>query len=129
AAFLMSPLMAISFRAVGYAGVGLFYAPLRIFNESHRRFLELKSAQQQMIHSERMAAKGEMAAEIGHELRNQLVAISGRAQMLIKDAERGISANVSRHAQIVLEQTKRMEQLSNGLMDFSRAELRVERVD
>jgi signal transduction histidine kinase len=129
AAFLLSPLMVLSFKSIGYFGVVLFYTPLRIFNESHRRYLELKSTQQHMIHSERMAAKGEMAAEIGHELRNQLVAISGRAQMLSKDAEREVYANVPRHAQIILEQSHRMEALANGLMDFSRAELSIERVD
>jgi signal transduction histidine kinase len=82
-----------------------------------------------MIHSARMAAKGEMAAEIGHELRNQLVAISGRAQMLLKDAERKVYENSERHAQIILEQSRRMESLSKGLMEFSHAQLQVERVD
>jgi signal transduction histidine kinase len=70
-----------------------------------------------------------MAAEIGHELRNQLAAISGRAQMLLRDSERQAFAAVPRHAQIILEQSKRMETLSKGLMDFSSAELCVERVD
>ena len=129
AAFLLSPLMVVSFKSVGYAGMVLFYAPLYIINESTRRYNELKGAQQQMIHSERMAAKGEMAAEIGHELRNQLVAISGRAQMILKDAERQVQANAPRHAQIILEQAHRMEALSKGLMEFSRAELTMERVD
>lgn len=129
AAFLLAPLMAISFRAIGYPGVVLFYAPLYIFNESTRRYLELMKAQNQIIHSERMAAKGEMAAEVGHELRNQLVAISGRAQMLVKDSERGVTTNVARHAQIILEQTHRMEALSKGLMDFSHGQLSIERID
>jgi signal transduction histidine kinase len=129
AAFLMSPLMVVTFESIGYAGAVLFYAPLKLLNESHRRYLELRTAQQQIIHTERMAAKGEMAAEVGHELRNQLVAISGRAQMLLKDADREQFANVARHAQIVLEQARRMEALSKGLMDFSRAELTIERVD
>jgi signal transduction histidine kinase len=70
-----------------------------------------------------------MAAEIGHELRNQLVAISGRAQLLMRDAERQVYESVGRHAQIILEQSRRMEGLSKGLMDFSSAEIRVERVD
>jgi signal transduction histidine kinase len=70
-----------------------------------------------------------MAAEIGHELRNQLAAISGRAQMLLRDSEREAFGAVPRHAQIILEQSKRMETLSKGLMDFSGAELRIERVD
>ena len=129
ALFLLSPLVVISYAAISYVGLLLFYAPLRIIYESQKRYSELRSAQNMLIYSERMAAKGEMAAEIGHELRNQLVAISGRAQMLLRDAERQQHANVSRHAQIILEQAHRMELMSKGLMDFSRAELRVERVD
>ncbi len=129
ALFLLSPLVVISFEAIRYLGLLLFYAPLRIIYESSLRYADLRSTQQMLIHSERMAAKGEIAAEIGHELRNQLVAISGRAQMLIRDAERQQFANVGRHSQIILEQAHRVEAMSKGLMDFSRAEFKVERVD
>jgi signal transduction histidine kinase len=129
AAFFLSPLMVISFQAVGYMGVILFYIPLRMVNESTRRYLELRGTQQQLIHSARMAAKGEIAAEVGHELRNQLVAISGRAQMLRRDAERDVFANVQRHADIILEQSKRMEVMSKNLMDFSGREVKIERAD
>jgi len=128
-AFLLSPLMVISYQAIEYYGVALFYAPLRMIHESTRRYNELQNAQEQVIHSERMAAKGEMAAEVGHELRNQLSAISGQAQMLLRDASKGVYENVQRRAEMVLEQSRRMEALSKGLMDFSRAELTIERVD
>ncbi len=71
-----------------------------------------------------------MAAEIGHELRNQLAAISGRAQLILKEGDGGASpAGPKRHAEIILEQSRRMELLSKGLMDFSRAELTIERVE
>jgi len=129
AAFFLSPLMVISFQAVGYVGVILFYIPLRMVNESTRRYLELRGTQQQLIHSARMAAKGEIAAEVGHELRNQLVAISGRAQMLQRDADRDVFTNVRRHADIILEQSKRMEVMSKNLMDFSGREVKIERAD
>ena len=129
ALFFLAPLIVIAFGTVGYVGLVLFYAPLQMTYETHKRFLELRHAQNQLIHTERMAAKGEMAAEIGHELRNQLVAISGRAQMLLRDAQRGVQDNIERNAQIILEQSRRMETMSKGLMDFSRAELKVERVD
>jgi signal transduction histidine kinase len=128
-AFLLSPLMVAAFEAIGYVGAVLFYAPLYIINESHRRFIELRGAQQQMIHTERMAAKGEMAAEIGHELRNQLAAIKGRAQLLLKDADRQKFDTVTRHSQLIFEQVGRMEALSRGLMDFSHKELKMERVE
>lgn len=129
AAFLLAPLMVISFGAVGYVGVLLFYAPLRMIFESDRRYLELRDAQKQLIHSERMAAKGEFAAEIGHELKNMLVAISGRSQILLREAERQTFEQAGRHAQIILEQSRRMEALANGLMDFSSRDMKIERVD
>jgi signal transduction histidine kinase len=129
AAFLLAPLMVIAYRAIGYVGVALFYAPLFMIYESGRRYVELKKAQNQIIHTERLAAKGEMAAEIGHELRTQLAAISGHAQMLLKDADRKVFEHVERRGRIIIEQSRRMEVMAKGLMDFSRAELNVERVD
>ncbi len=129
AAFLLAPLMVISYRAIGYVGVVLFYAPLFIIYESGRRYVELQKAQRQIVHTERLAAKGEMAAEIGHELRTQLAAISGHAQMLLKDAERKVFEHVERRGRIIIEQSRRMEVMAKGLMDFSRAELNVQRVD
>jgi len=129
AAFLLSPLMVIAYRAIGYLGVALFFAPLFMIYESGKRYVELRKAQSQIIHTERLAAKGEMAAEIGHELRTQLAAISGHAQMLLKDAERKVYEHVERRGRIIIEQSKRMEAMARGLMDFSRAELNIERVD
>jgi signal transduction histidine kinase len=129
ASFFLSPLMVISYKGVGYPGLILFYAPLRMILESTRRQTEIRTAQQQLIHRERMAAKGEMAAEIAHELRNLLAIISARAQMLVKDAARKSYDNVPRHAEIVLEQAGHMEALASGLVEFSRAELSIERLN
>jgi signal transduction histidine kinase len=70
-----------------------------------------------------------MAAEIGHELRNQLAAISGRAQLLLKAAGKQEFDNVPRHTQVILEQAQRMTALSNGLLGFSYKEIKVEKVD
>lgn len=128
-AFALSPLVVVCYLAIGMFGVVLFCAPLFMIYESDKRYVELRKTQSHVIHTERMAAKGEMAAEIGHELRNQLAAISGRAQMIVREAERGVMENAGRHAQIILDQAGRMEGLSKGLMDFSRAELNIERVD
>lgn len=129
ALFFLCPLVVIAFGAVGYTGLFLFYAPLYMIYESQKRFLQLQNAQDMMIHRERMAAMGEMAAEIGHEMRNQLVAISGRAQMVLKASEKGQFTDTPRDAQIILEQARRMETLSRGLLDSFRPELKMERFD
>ena len=50
ASFFLSPLMVISYKAVGYVGLALFYAPLRMILESTRRQTEIRNAQRQLIH-------------------------------------------------------------------------------
>ncbi len=129
ASFLLTPLMVISFTTVGYPGVLLFYAPLFMLFQSDRRFIELKRAEDINLRNARFAAKGELAAGIGHELNNQLVAISARAQMLLKDSEKQSFDNAPRHAQIILEQSKRMGVLAKGLMDYTRNKVNVEPMD
>jgi signal transduction histidine kinase len=129
ASFLLTPLMVISFTTVGYPGVLLFYAPLFMLFQSDRRYLELKKAEEVNLRNARFAAKGELAAGIGHELNNQLVAISARAQMLLKDAEKQTFTNAPRHAQIIFDQSKRMGVLAKGLMDYTRSKVNVEPMD
>jgi signal transduction histidine kinase len=129
ASFLLTPLMVISYTAVGYPGVVLFYAPLFMLFQSDRRYLELKKAEEVNLRNARFAAKGELAAGIGHELNNQLVAISARAQMLLRDAEKQTFDNAPRHAQIIFDQSKRMGVLAKGLMDYTRSKVNVEPMD
>jgi signal transduction histidine kinase len=129
AAFLLSPLMVIAFRSVDYPGVALFFAPLGLLNESARRYIALQQAQDQMIRTERMAAKGEMAAGIGHELRNMLATINGRAQFVVQKIDRQMHDGARKDAQVILEAGERMLRLSNNLMQFSGNEIKLERID
>jgi len=129
ALIFLAPLMVISFLFLQYVGVLLFYAPLVVIRDSHRRYVELKRAQDQIIHSERMAAKGEMAAEIGHELSNYLAVISGRAQILVMEATSSENPKLERNARMIYEQAANMAILTRGLMDFSHREIKIQRVD
>jgi signal transduction histidine kinase len=127
--FMLVPLMVISYIAIGYPGVLLFFAPLFMLLQSDRRYHDLKKAEDHNLRSARFAAKGELAAGIGHELNNQLVAITARAQMLLKDAERQRFENAPRHAQIILDQSRRMGVLAKGLMDYTRNRVNAEPLD
>jgi signal transduction histidine kinase len=128
AAFLLAPVMVITFRAVQYPGVILFFAPLYMIHLSSRRYIELRKAQDQMVQRERMAAMGQMAAGVGHNMRQQLTAISGRAQMIVKGVEPA-NENVTRYAHIIIEQSHNLKRLADGLMDFGQTQLKIERVD
>jgi signal transduction histidine kinase len=129
ALLFLSPLMVVSYAMLSWAGIILFYVPLLVIRDSHRRYVELKKAQDQLINTERMAAKGEMAAEIGHEISNYLAAISARAQMLTLELGKAEPEKVARHARIIMEQASNMAILTKGLMDFSHKEMKIVRVD
>lgn len=67
---------------------------------------------------ERMAAVGEMAAGMAHEIRNPLASISGSAQMLsrsggLKDAERRLS-------RILVEESHRLSGIIEAFLGFAR---------
>ncbi|HTM58290.1 MAG TPA: ATP-binding protein [Candidatus Udaeobacter sp.] len=128
AAFLLAPVMVLSYRSIQYLGVLLFFAPLYMIYLSSRRYIELHRAQDQMVQRERMAAMGRMAAGVGHNMRQQLTAISARAQMITK-AEAGPGSDAPRHAQIILDQSRNLTRLADSLMDFAQTRLKVERID
>jgi signal transduction histidine kinase len=129
ALFLLAPIMVISFRAIQYVGVLLFFAPIRMIYLSSRRYLELRRAQDQMVQRERMAAMGQMAAGIGHNMRQQLTAISGRAQMILKSTEVQKYDDVPRWSKIIIEQSNTLRRLADSLMDFAQTKLKIEPVD
>jgi signal transduction histidine kinase len=136
AAYLLSPLMVLAYNAISYLGVTLFYAPLYMIYLSDRRQLELRrayealrAAQERLIESELAAQIGELARTIGHDLNNVMTPISTRAQMLVRDAERGVWDNVARNAGIILEQTAVAGEMSRSLRDARLTEPKLARVD
>ena len=80
--------------------------------------LELQSARREVIQSERLAAVGELAAGVAHELRNPLTSVKLLLQHISKRAhDFRIEAS---QLQLILEEVGRMEGTIQGLLDFSR---------
>jgi len=119
ALFLLSPLMVLSFLTLGVAGITLFFIPMLMIRNSAVRYLELRAAQEHLLWNERMAAMGEMAAEIGHELANALQVINARAQLLLTDGEGVRGERATRAVRVIFERVADMRRLTKGLMDFS----------
>ncbi len=129
ALFALSPLLILSYMAIGYAGVILFFLPLVIVKNQNREYIELQRTTQALISSERMAAKGEMAASVAHEMRNYLAILSGRTELMRRKIDRMGLEEFKRDAQTMWEQIERLSKLSKGLLDFSHRELRVTHFD
>lgn len=129
ALFSLSPILILSFLSIGYAGAVLFFLPLLIVKNQNREYINLQKMTQALISTERMAAKGEMAAEVAHEINNYLAVLSGRTQLLSMKAERTGDTSMRSDADVIRQQVAHMSTLAKGLLEFSHRGIRVQKID
>lgn len=77
---------------------------------------EIKLIREKLANAERMAALGEVAAKVAHEIRNPLVSIGGFSQRL----EKKLDGNLKEYAGIITNEVKRLEEILRDILDFVR---------
>ena len=79
---------------------------------------ELHRTRQEMVRAERLAAVGEVAAGVAHEIRNPLTSV----KLLIQRAaeRKPVHSLNEEQLQVLLEEVSRMENTVQGLLDFAR---------
>ena len=89
---------------------------------------DLRALEGEVQLKDRMAAIGEMAAGIAHEIRNPLASISGSVQMLQRSLE--LDGDRARLMNIVLKESNRLDDTIGEFLEFARPrEARRARVD
>jgi signal transduction histidine kinase len=79
---------------------------------------QLHDLQNQLIQWEKMAALGEMAASVAHDIRNPLVSIGGftrRLEKLLPDDNKG-----RKYAEIIIQEVDRLEWTLDNVMSYAR---------
>ncbi len=93
-----------------------------------RNLTTVRKLEEQLRRSQHMAALGQMAAGVAHEIRNPLNTIRGFTQLLQEKA--GNQKDSAEHAQVILEEIDRMNHIVQDLLDFARhREMTMVRVD
>lgn len=82
-----------------------------------------------LILSEKLVAKGEMAASIGHELNNYLTIILNNAELLPINLKKQDLEKVHQNTKSILESVETMKRFTDGLMDFSKLEAKLVEYD
>ncbi|AZZ37180.1 hypothetical protein CIK05_10400 [Bdellovibrio sp. qaytius] len=82
---------------------------------------EVKHLQDQMRQREKLAAIGQLAAGIAHEIRNPLAGISGSIQLLSTDAK---NPDDQKLMKIIMKEIDRLNNLITEFLDYSKPETR-----
>lgn len=97
---------------------GMALANAEDYRNLNQRMEELHRAHDQLVHAEKLAMVGRMAAHVAHEIRNPLTTIGGFAKAILKKAED--VERVRNNAAIIDEEVTRLERILRGVMDFSK---------
>lgn len=73
-----------------------------------------------VILSEKLVARGEMAASIAHELNNYLTIISNNAELLVRNLEADKRDKIEFNCKQIGDSVGKMKRFTDGLMDFSK---------
>jgi PAS domain S-box-containing protein len=97
----------------------LYYALKKKSEQLSAKNEELKKSQNKLLKAERLAAIGEFATKIVHEIRNPLIIIGGNANRLQKKLVE--TPSLQKTASIIYEETKRLESLLEKILAYSRS--------
>jgi signal transduction histidine kinase len=125
ALILFAPFITLCYVTMGAVGLVIFLLPTIFIRAMSVRYIAMRQAQQNLISSERLAAKAEIAAEVGHEINNYLTAVSGNIQLLARKGERVEIAEMQQRLQRVMGELDRITSMSTGLVEFSSKEARL----
>jgi signal transduction histidine kinase/CheY-like chemotaxis protein len=92
---------------------------LSLLKESQRAYSILKELQDQTIELEKMATRGVMSAEIGHEMNNFLAVVAGNLSLLQLQVKKQKIDQVERYATAINDTVEKMTVFTRNLMDLT----------
>ena len=79
-----------------------------------------KQAQAQMLRAGKLAAVGELAGQVAHEVNNPIAIISAKARLLLSDTSQPIPQKVRQELEKMIALSDRVAKIAQGLLSYCR---------
>ena len=89
-----------------------------LYEEARQAYDNLRRTQEQLLHSEKMAAVGQLISGVAHELNNPLTAILGYSQLLTSSGQMGPQG--IEYSEKLYKQAQRTHRIVQNLLSFAR---------
>jgi len=89
-----------------------------LYEETRQAYEDLRRTQEQLLHSEKLAAVGQLISGVAHELNNPLTAILGYSQLLTSSGQMGQQG--IEYADKLYKQAQRTHRIVQNLLSFAR---------
>ena len=108
------------FKFLSISGIwlGITLENLSLLKETQKAYARLKELQDETIQLEKMATKGEISAEIGHELNNFLGVIAGNLSLLEFHIKKKHGDEFNKYITTMTETIEKIKKFTSGLMDL-----------
>lgn len=106
--------------AVAGSGVLIGIIVTQADSTIQRQYRRLRQTDRRMAQVAKMAALGEMAGGVAHEINNPLGVILGRADLLIATSGRGQASDSLEDLKVIRRQAERAGKITADLLDFAR---------
>jgi two-component system, NtrC family, sensor histidine kinase HydH len=96
---------------------GLSVETARLYRNLASVNKELAQMRNRLLEADKLAALGEVAAGVAHEIRNPLVSIGGFTRRIRKKV--GDDSPITEYLDVIIEEVTRLERTLNEMLDFS----------
>jgi len=108
----------MSFLSIAASQLAISLENVSLLDETRRAYGRLKELQDETIQLEKMATRGEISAEIGHELNNFLGVVAGNVSLLEVHLNKQNFEKLDKYLSTVTTTIEKMKSFTANLMDL-----------